>query len=292
MAKPKIAPLATLLVFAAAGSLFFLFADDAFHITHSAALLSLWHIVPAVGGVAVLSYLDSLREWCLRVCEDWRVQVLAGFSLAVALGMTVISLPVPLTAIPGSRIIVDSVFKPATAGTSNQVVWMRGLAFHRVEVVEKTENDEFSDTVEVGPADVVRLWWKHGIRPDSALDPYRLVTSRSFAVNGGGVARFVYVSGRDFPRFYLRNIERSAEVERSGNTATVSFQLYPRIGLSEFMPVPAGEYRVWLDRSPCPHPGGDTVVMKFGAKPTQINFAPCLHSLSAAKGVAKNDTVH
>ena len=284
--------LATLLVFAAAGSLFFLFVDDAFHITHSAALLTLWHVIPAVGGVAILSYLDSLRDWCLRVCEKWWVQLSAVILLAIASGLTVISLPIPLTAIPGSRIIVDSVFKPATAGTSNQIVWLRGLAFHRIEVVEKTENDEFLDTVEVGPWDIARLWWNHGIRPDSALDPYRLVTSRSFAVNGGGVARFVHVSGSDFPEFYLRNIERDAQVERTGDTTTVSFQLYPRPGMSEWMRVPAGEYRVWLDRSPCPDPAGDTVIVKFGTEPTQINFARCKQSLPGAKGTSNNVNAH
>jgi hypothetical protein len=285
--------LATLLVFAAAGSLFFMFVDDAFHITHSTALVTLWHVLPAVGGAAILSYLDGFRGWCLKVCKKLGVQLLSLFLLAVALGLTVISLPIPLTAIPGSRIIVDSVFKPATAGTSTQVVRLRGLAFHRVEVVEKTENDEFSDTVEIGPADIFRLWWKHAIRPDSALDPYRLVTSRSFAVNGGGAARFVYVSGPDFPKFYLRNIERSAEVERRGDTATVSFQLYPRDGMSEFMRVPAGKYRVWLDRSPCPDPAGDTVVAEFGTEPTQINFARCKkQSLPGGKGTSNDVTAH
>lgn len=219
------------------------------------------------------------------------VQGLAVISLAAALGITVISLPVPLTVTPGSRIIVDSIFKPAKSRTASQVVWLRGLAFHRIEVVEKTENDEFLDTVEVGPWDIARLWWNHGFHSGSSPDRYRLVTTRSFAVKSVGTARFVHVSGSDFPEFYLRNIERDAQVERTGDTTTVSFQLYPRPGMSEWMRVPAGEYRVWLDRSPCGDAGADTRVVAFGTEPTQINFARCGQSVPGAKGAPNNAAV-
>jgi hypothetical protein len=288
---PRRGPLVTLLVFAAAASLFFLFLDDALHLTHSRALLSIWHVLPAVGGAAVLSYLDSLRAWCLRVCANRLVQFASVLSLALALGITVISVPVPLTVTPGARIFVDSIFKPAKSRTSNQLIWLRGLAFHRVEIVEKTAKEEFADTVEVGPLDIVRLWWNRGVHHGSSLDPYRLVTTRQFSVDAGGVAKFVYVAAPDFPKFYLRNIKRDAQVEHDGNFTTVSFQLYPREGKSEFMRVPAGEYRVWLDRSPCRDSRGDTLVATVGAEPTLINFTGCRPNVSSGQPIAPSAAV-
>lgn len=263
----------TLAAFAASGTLLFMLFDAELRLTNSPHLAAIWHAVPVIGGVAVFSYLERLRAWCLERCAKRSVKVLAAIILGAFVAMTVVKFPLTLTIQPRSRIVVDKTFRPLKPGTTSQTIHLTGLTSHQIAVTEMgSEGDLYSDTIDVSPVDMLTLL---GRLKRSGIDDFRIVSSRNLFVDTGGAAHFVYVSGTTFPKFYLRGIRSVADVKRRGDTTIVAFQLEGVDGMSSIpMRVPMGTYRVTVDSLPCPSDRGrrDSVVT-FGFQDQSIDFA-------------------
>jgi hypothetical protein len=269
--EPSVGQVVTLGAWAASATLLFILLDAELRLTDSPHLSAVWHAVPVVGGVAVFSYLERLRDWCLRHCAKRKVKVAAGLTFAALVALTVVKFPVVLMIQPGSRIVVDKAFQPLEPGTTSQTLYLTGLTSHQIAVTEiGPEGDVYSDTIDVSPADMLRLLggWRR-----AEVDDFRVGSSRKLSVDTGGAARFVYVSGTAFPEFYLRGIKSVAAVKRNGDTTTVAFQLDGGGGMSPPVRVPMGTYTVRVDSLPCPVSLGrrDSVVT-FGFKDESIDF--------------------
>jgi hypothetical protein len=260
----------TLAAFAASGGLLFILLDSQLRLTASPYLGAIWRAVPAIGGAAVLAYLETIRDRALTICANPAAKVFSVIILIAVLAATVATIPVWVTVRPGSRILVDGRYSPPTPGSSFQQLDLTGLTNHRITVSEKGPNGEvYSDEIDMGPLDVLVLWLR---RQQPSSDKYRIGTSRRLSVDAGGAAHFVYVSGNDFPEFYLRGIRRDGSVTRRGDSSTVAFQLDPRTGMSPKVRVPVGRYRVRVDGLPCQGAKDDSVVV-FEQQDQRIDFA-------------------
>jgi hypothetical protein len=97
------------------------------------------------------------------------------------------------------------------------------------------------------------------------------------------MARFLYIKGTGFPEFYLREIARDAHVSQKGDTTVVAFQLDARTGMSEYVRVPVGRFRVRVDSLPCPTAPLETEVT-FASADKTIDFTlPCARHHSGAR---------
>jgi len=260
----------TLAAYAATASLLFLLLDGQLQVSHSPQLQAIWRAVPAMGGVVVLSYLEAFRSSCLRVCGKWWVKVIGFGALAAVLAVSVGTFNLKVAVPPGSRVTVDDTYSPRVPGTDIQTIRVKGLGSHRIRVSEKGSDGEvYMDEIDISPTDMLRLWAR---TPTSLKDEYRVASSRRLSVNAGGAARFLFVSGRDFPEFYLRSIEREANVQRPGDTTIVTFQLLPENKLLPKVRVPIGKFRVAVDSLPCTT-APRSAVITFGSHDETFDFA-------------------
>jgi hypothetical protein len=250
--RPTVAQVATLAVLALDATLVYMLAESQLRFSESALLTAAKTVVPAIGGVAFIAYLDDVRDALIALCRHWQTKVAAIVVGLVLLVATVVPLPLNISVVPPSQVTVDGVSsEPLNPNQTSQVVKVRGLGPHQLIVSEQVANDvPFLDTINIGALDILRsLQSGDSI---AAASPYVIAAARRVSAYHRDTTRYLVVTGK-FPELYLRRMRHLAWVEeKDGADVSVWIPfLSQKTGYGYPLPVPEGEFTFRLEPRMC-----------------------------------------
>jgi hypothetical protein len=262
--RPTLAQVATLAVLALDATLIYMLAESQLRFSESALLAAAKTVVPAIGGVAFVAYLETIRDALISLCKHWQTKVAAIAVGVVLLVATVAPLPLNISVSPRSQVTVDGIgSEPLKPNQTSQVVHVRGFGPHQLIVSEQVVGDvPLVDTIDIGALDMFR-----SLRSGDSIaasSPYIISAARRVSAFQRDTTRYLVVSGK-FPDLYLRRMRHLAWVE-DADPANVSvwIPLSEKSGYGRPVPVPEGVFTFRLVPQMCETPSKiDTVTSRM-----------------------------
>jgi hypothetical protein len=247
---PNLAQVLTLAAMAIDVTLLYVLLDGQLRLSKSPVITIAQTVMPAIGGAALIAYLDESRRAVVAACRHWQVKI-AAFGLVIVLGIvTIVPLSYYVHVPRGATVTVDSLVQMLRPDASLQRLVVHGLGTHHLVVSEHRKLGDVSEEVAIGAIDVLRSMQRayagaNGEQPSIQLPvlvaPYRFDGSTHLVVTGR------------FSELYLRSARKHAWVNDSiPERTSVWFPLPPGNGIAKAVQVPAGTwYHFRLYPTPC-----------------------------------------
>lgn len=243
----------TLTMLAIDATLLFVLADSQLRLSNSLIFNAIRTFVPTIGGVALVTYLEEIRNALVAWCRHWEMKLFA-FTIAVFLiGATMWELPLHVVANPVAHITVDSVSQMLEPGTRLQRLFVRGLGPHRLVVTEERDNQKpVVETIDIGALDV---WRSMRAGRDTARNAHQSIEASGLVKTLEYPQSRFFVATGHFPEMYLRRMRHVAWIdEEDSSHVSIWFAVHSAdTAYGTARPLPMGEFTLRLQPPPCAH---------------------------------------